>query len=120
MMNKEALSYAVDKTHQLMAAASCSGETKAVAQAWLAAIRTEGETAETKKYMDELEADIMTVDDLIAFTSSEAGIQHFGADKAKSYQAHAAQIKAAGAKYCDCPACAAAADILTQKEELLK
>ena len=29
-------------------------------------------------------------------------------------------IKAAGAKYCDCPACAACEAILARKEELFK
>lgn len=119
-MDKEVLSYAVAKTHQLMDAASCSGEAKAAAQAWLDAVGTEGEAAETKKYINELEADIMPIDSLIDFAGSEAGAQIFGADNAKNLEAHAKEIKAAGAKYCDCPACAAVADILKKKVDLLK
>ena len=34
---------------------------------------------------------------------------------AKNVLAHAQDIKAKGAKYCDCPACKAAADILAKK-----
>ena len=69
--------------------------------------------------MDELEADIMPIDTLIGFAESAGGIQVFGADKAAGIAAHAKEIKAAGASYCDCPACAAAAEILEKKAELL-
>ena len=42
-----------------------------------------------------------------------------GEAKAKEVLAHAKAIKAAGAKYCDCPACAACEAILKHKEELI-
>ena len=117
-MQKEVLNYVVGKTHELMDAPTCSPETKAAAQAWLDAVGTDNEAAETKKYIDELEADIMPIDTLISFAESDAGSQVFGADKAKDVAAHAKEIKAAGAKYCDCPACAVAAEILEKKAEL--
>ena len=72
-----------------------------------------------KKYIAELEADIMPIDGLIAFAESDAGAQVFGADVAKNVAAHAKEIKAAGAKYCDCPACAAAEAILEKKDMML-
>lgn len=118
-MDKEVLSYVVEKTHVLMDAPTCSSETKAAAQAWLDAVGTENEAAETKKYVEELEADIMPIDTLIGFAESEAGAQVFGADKAGDVAAHAKEIKAAGAKYCDCPACVAVAEILEKKDGLL-
>ena len=40
-------------------------------------------------------------------------------EKAKEVLAHAEAIKAAGARYCDCPACAACEAILKHKEELI-
>lgn len=43
--------------------------------------------AETKKYIEELEADIMPIDNLICFAESEAGTQVFGADTAKNVAA---------------------------------
>ena len=43
----------------------------------------------TKKYIEELEADIMPVDGLIAFAESEAGAQEFGPEKTKEVAAHA-------------------------------
>ena len=85
-----------------------------------AAAGTEKESAEAKKYVAELEADIMPIDNLIGFASSDAGMQYFGADTAKGIVTHANEIKAAGAKYCDCPACAAVEAILEKKELLLK
>lgn len=117
-MDKEVLGYVVDKTHDLVDAPTCSRETKEAALAWLDAVGTDLEAAETKKYIDELEEDIMPIDNLIGFAESEAGAQVFGADKAKEVAAHAREIKSAGAKYCDCPACAAVEAILEKKELL--
>lgn len=119
-MNKEVLSYVVEKTHELVNSPTCSSETKASALAWLDAVGTEKEAEETKKYIDELEADIMPIDNLIGFAESDAGSQVFGAEKAKDVAAHAKEIKAAGAIYCDCPACVAVAEILDKKDGLLK
>lgn len=120
MMDKELLTYVTEKTQELMNAPSCSKEARSAAQAWLDARGTEREAAETKKYLAELEADIMPIDNLIAFAESEKGMLYFGADAAKNIASHAKKIKAAGAVYCDCPACAAAAAILETKEALLK
>ena len=90
------------------------------AAAWLNAVGTEQEAEETKKYIDELEADIMPIDNLISFAGSEAGAALFGADTAANIAVHAKEIKAAGAKFCDCPACAAVEAILEKKEDILK
>lgn len=119
-MDKKVLDYAVGKTQELINAPTCSSETKAAAQAWLDAIGTDNEASETQKYIAELEADIMPIDNLIGFAESDMGAQVFGADKAKDVAAHAKEIKAAGARYCDCPACIAVAEILEKKDELLK
>lgn len=118
-MNKQVLDYVIEKTNELMNAATCSKEAKDAAQAWLDAVGTEKEAEETKKYIAELEADIVTVDGLAAFAESEMGSKVFGAE-APNVAAHARGIKAAGAKYCDCPACAAVEAILEKKEEMLR
>ena len=76
-MTQETLNYVVEKTKELMAAPSCSQEAKDAAQAWLDAVGTENEAEETKKYIAELEEDIMTLDGLIAFAESEMGAQVF-------------------------------------------
>ena len=118
-MEKDILSFAVEKTHELIGAPTCSSETKAAAEAWLNAVGTEQEAEENKKYIDEIEADIMPIDNLIGFAGSEAGAAYFGAEKAAQIVEHAEQIKAAGARYCDCPACAIVAQILEKKDALL-
>lgn len=118
-MDKKVLDFVVEKTHDLMKAPSCSREAKEAAQAWLDAVGTAKEADQTKKYIAELEGDIMPIDMLIAFANSDKGAAVFGADVAKKVAAHAAEIKAAGAKFCDCPACTAAAAILDKKDMLV-
>ena len=119
MMKKEVLHYVVQNTHEMIAAHSCSAEAKAAGQACLDPVGTENEAQETEKYLAELEADIMPIDNLIAFAESEGGAKVFGEEKTKEVAAHAKEIKAAGAKYCDCPACAAVEAILSKKDDML-
>ncbi|OUQ13306.1 molecular chaperone Hsp90 [Lachnoclostridium sp. An14] len=118
-MDKKVLDYVVEKTKELMGTATCSAEAKAAAQAWLDAVGTAAEAEETKKYIAELEGDIMPIDMLIDFSESDAGKAYFGADTASGIAAHGREIKAAGAKFCDCPACAVVAEILEKKDEML-
>lgn len=118
-MTQETLNFVKEQTAALIAAPSCSAEAKAAAEKWLAAVGTADEAEATKTYVAELEADIMPIDGLIGFAGSEAGEGVFGAELAKNILAHAKEIKAAGAEYCDCPACAACKAILEKKAELL-
>lgn len=118
-MKQETLNFVKEQTAALMAAHSCSAEAKAAAEKWLATVGTAEEAEATKAYVAELEADIMPIDGLIAFAGSDAGVGVFGAELAKNILAHAEEIKAAGAEYCDCPACAACKAILDKKAELL-
>ena len=119
-MTKEVQQYVIEKSKELMAAASCCQEAKDAAQKWIDSVGTENEAEETKKYIEELEADIVTVDGLISFAESEMGAKVFGGEEqAKGVAAHGREIKAAGAKYWDCPACAAEESILAKKEEML-
>lgn len=119
LMRQDVRQAVAEKAGELMEAPSCCAELKAAAQAWLNAAGTEREAAETRRFVAELEEDIMPIEDLIAFADSDAGKQVFGADTAAGIAAHAREIQAAGAVYCDCPACAAAEAILQKKELLL-
>ena len=108
-------------TADLLAAPSACKEVKEAAQNYLDAAGKEGVdqmVALTKRA--ELEADIMPIDGLISFAGSDMGAKVFGADGAKNILAHAKERKAAGAKYCDCPACAACEALLDQKDKILK
>ena len=107
-------------TAALLAAPSACKEVKEAAQNYLDAAGKEGEAAAAKAYVAELEADIMSIDGLISFAGSDMGAKVFGADGAKNILAHAKERKAAGAKYCDCPACAACEALLDQTDKILK
>lgn len=118
-MDQSVKNYVTEKVMDLMNAPSCCAEAKNAGQNWLDALGTEKEEEQTKQMIAELEMDIIPIDGLIAFAGSEAGVKVFGKDKARQLEAHGREIKAAGAVYCDCPACAAAAAILEKKKELL-
>ena len=108
------------KAEELIAAPTCCAEAKAAANAWIEAMGTDKEAEASKALIAELEEDIVTVDGLIAFAESEAGAAVFGGEEAaKGVAAHGREIKAAGAKYCDCPACKVVEAILDKKAELL-
>lgn len=118
-MNQNVRDYVTEKVNELLNAPSCCAEAKAAAQNWLDAAGTDKEADASRSLIAELEMDIMPIDSLIAFAESEAGAQVFGADTAKHVASHGQELKAAGAKYCDCPACAASAAILEKKDELI-
>jgi len=117
-------------TQDLLQAPSACKEVKEAAQNYLDAAGTEKEAEAATAYVKELEADIMPIDGLISFASSDMGAQVFGADGAKKILAHAEEIKASGAKSTDpqspesaehlCPACAACEALLNKKAEILK
>ena len=118
-MNQNVKDDVSQKVKELIEAPTCCKELKEAANHWLNALGTDHEAAATKSLIAELEEDLVTIDGLIAFAGSEGGVQVFGAEKAKEVEAHAREIKAAGAKYCDCPACAIVEAILARKAELL-
>ena len=111
-MTTETINKIKEEVQKLIAAPSCSAEAKAAGEKWLAAADTDNVNAETAALKAELSADIMPIDGLIAFAGSEAGVKVFGSEMAANCLAHAKEIKAAGARFCDCPACAACANIL--------
>ena len=104
-MKSEVLSYVAERSKELMEASTCSKEAKAAAKAWLEAVGTDQEARETEK-------------GLLAFASSDGGKQVFG-EHAAQVADHARELVASGAKYCDCPACSIAAEILEKKDQML-
>ena len=109
--------YVIEKVKELIAAPSCCAEAKAAAQSWLDALGTEHEAEESAKLIKELEEDIEPIDALVSFAESDVAEKVFG-DGVAAFRAHANELKASGAKYCDCPACAACAAILEHKAKL--
>ncbi|MEY8419083.1 pyruvate:ferredoxin (flavodoxin) oxidoreductase [Oscillospiraceae bacterium 44-5] len=109
-----------EKTKALIAVEHTYGPLKEAAQKWLDTMEDGKANQEaTKEYVKLLEESIMTVDDIVAFTSSPKAAEVFG-DQLPQFQAHAKELKASGAKYCDCDACKLVADILAEKDYLAK
>lgn len=106
---------AIDEVRKLVAAPSCCKEAKAAGEAYLKAIGT----AQQKAAAKELEEDVTSIEDLIALARSEQGIKIFGADRAGALLEQAEKAKAAGGRYCVCPACQAGGKLLEHPEVLL-
>ena len=107
-------------TNDLLTAPSACAEVKEAAQNYLDSIGKENESTAAMAFVTELEEDIMPLDGLIAFAESDMGAKVFGEEGAKNILIHAKDRKAAGEKYCDCPACAACESLLEQKNSILK
>lgn len=115
-MTKEAL---IEKAKAMAAAPSCCAKLKAKVAAYVDAIGTADEKVAAQNLIAEIEQDITPIDGLVAFAHSEHAKEIFGAEGAKKFAAHADELKASGAKYCDCGACAPGREILNNKEILL-
>ena len=112
----------VEKVKALIAAPSCYAGLKKIAEEYIAALggdrEKEAGRRARQRHRAELEADVLSIDDVLAFFESDAGEKTFGAEQAAAYAAHAREVKAKGGKWCDCPACAPGREILDRKEEL--
>lgn len=114
-MDKQIL---IEKIKAMAAAPSCCPELEATVQIYLAALGTDKEKSAAQKLIAEIEEDVTDVDGLVAFAHSERAKEIFG-EAQKNFAAHADELKASGAKYCDCAACSPAVEILNNKELLL-
>ena len=112
LMTEEIRNTLTEEVKKLIAAPSACAEAKATAEKWLAAAGTADEEAATVALKKEAEADIMPIDGLIGFAGSDAGKALFGEERAAALLAHAKDIKEKGARFCDCPACSACAEII--------
>ena len=112
LMTEEIRNTLTEEVKKLIAAPSACPEAKAACERWLAAAGTADEEAATAILKKEAEADIMPIDGLIGFAGSDAGKALFGEERAAAILAHAKDIKEKGARFCDCPACSACAEII--------
>ena len=109
----------IQKVKDVIAASSCCAEAKAAAQSYLDSLGTDGEQAAAKALLAELDEDVCSIGDLVAFAESDHGKAIFGEEKAAAMAAAAKKAQADGAKYCICPACAAGGAILDNRNLLL-
>ncbi|CRZ35051.1 hypothetical protein DFR55_11121 [Herbinix hemicellulosilytica] len=115
MSNKNVI---IEKTNELLNT-HCYEGLRNAAKEWLESLGTDKEKEAGKKYVDMLQESIVDIDAVINLFSSDFGIEKFGREKAEEIANHAKEVKAKGAKWCDCPACTAALEILKYKEDLL-
>ncbi len=109
----------IELAKKMIAAPSCYAGLKEAGQNWLDAIGTADEKAAAQKLIAELEGDVTDIEHLVAFAHSEIPAQLFGEEGAKKFAAHADELKASGAKFCDCAACAPGLEILKNKALIL-
>ncbi|MBR0061102.1 MAG: hypothetical protein IJP68_06430 [Selenomonadaceae bacterium] len=109
----------IEKIKAMAAARTCCPELKRAVHSYLVALGKPSEKIAAKNLIAEIEEDLVTIDELLTFARSAHAIQILGKEGARKLLAHANELKASGAKYCDCPACTPAAEILQYKELLL-
>lgn len=116
-MNKETFDYVAERVEVLAVAGSSKQETKDAAAAWKAAVGADGSDAAveaaTTELLDFLEGRPNGIDAVIAFAQGHAK-DLFGEEAAADMLEKQTKRKAEGAKYCDCPSCAAASEILAK------
>ena len=113
-MNAELYDYTAQKVDELLAAFSSSQNTRDAAQAWKDAAAAGADMDEaTANLLDALDKHHTTVDELIAFAQGGAK-EVLGEEAAAGMLAHGRELKAAGAKYCDCAACVATQKLLAK------
>lgn len=116
-MDKETFDYVAERADALEAAATSTQVTRDAAAAWKKAVVADNSDAAveeaTKQLLDILEGRPTTIDGVIAFAKG-AAVEMLGAEAAAKMLEEQEQRKAAGAKYCNCPACTAASELLAK------
>ena len=82
----------IEKVKALINAPSCCAEAKEAANKWLEAVNTEKQDEAAKALIEEIAADIIPIDGLIAFAGSEDGKKIFE-EKAAGIEAHAKKTR---------------------------
>lgn len=116
-MDKELFDYVAERADILSTAESSKQETKDAALAWKEAVAADASDAAvdeaTTKLVDYLDDRPRTIDGLIAFLEGP-GKELFGEEAAAQGLAAQQKRKEEGAKFCDCPSCTAASEILAK------
>ena len=104
----------IEKVKELIAAPMCNPDLKAKAEAYL----KEQNKANIDALLKALEENVSSIDETIGFAESDMGKKVFGEETAANMAKHGHEVKAAGGKYCFCPACQAGSAIYENKESL--
>ncbi len=116
-MDKEVFDYVAERADILATADSSKQATKDAASAWKAAVAADSSDAAVEKatteLLDVLEGRPTTIDEVIAFAEGPAKGM-FGEEAAAKMAEEQKARKEQGAKWCNCPSCAAASEILAK------
>lgn len=116
-MDKELFDFVAQRADVLATADSSKQATKDAALAWKEAVTADPSDtaveAATTKFVDFLEGRPNTIDGVIAFLEGPAK-QMLGEEAAAAGLTAQLKRKEAGAKWCDCPSCTAATEILAK------
>lgn len=116
-MEKKLFDFVAERTDILSTSEASTQVTKDAALAWKEAVAAdvsdEAVEGATKALLDILEGRPTTIDGIIAFAQGSA-VQMFGEEAAAQMLAKQLKRKEQGAKYCDCPACTAASQLLAK------
>lgn len=116
-MEKELFNYVAQRAEVLATSDTSTQVTKDAAEAWKAAVDADASEgaleAATKALLDVLEGRPTTIDGVIAFAEGPAK-QLMGEEAAAAMLSEQLKRKEAGAKYCNCPSCAAASELLAK------
>ena len=118
-MTQENRNFVTEKLKAVIAAPSCCPELKEIAIEWIQASGSDHEAAATRSLLHELDEDVCTIDDTLAFFTSPAAAAMFGEEKAAAMAEQARAHKAAGGTHCFCPACSNGKAILDIRDQLL-
>ena len=102
----------------LLDAPSSNPTVKKFAQSWIDAEGTPEQKELTKQLVSVAEQNIALIDETIDFAGSERATQILGKEGAANLLQHAKDIKAEGAKFCDCSSCTVAKKIIDLKAEI--
>lgn len=104
----------MQQVKNLIAAPSCYAGLKEKAEAYLMVQNSETATA----LVDELKADVQSIDEVLPFFGSKDAKKIFGGEVAEQLLQKAKEVKANGGDTCFCEACTAGKVILDHQELL--
>ena len=110
-MNKQEI---IAKVNELVAAPTVCAPLKSAAEAYLKA----QDKASADALVKAIAENVNSIDETIGFAGSDMGRQIFGEETAAFMVKKGNEVKAAGGKYCFCPACQAGSVIYENKEAL--
>ena len=102
------------KVNELIAAPTVCAPLKAAAEAYVKS----QDKASADALVKALAENVNSIDETIAFAGSEMGKSIFGEETAAFMVNKGNEVKAAGGKYCFCPACQAGGAIWENREAL--